>query len=284
MTSSRASQRRAAGRGRARQRSDVDRAVAAARGALDGAWGKTAGNRALPSPARAGRRDRRRTARSSPSSRRATSARRSRRSRRSSRGASRTSASTRRAIGVDRRPGESDRRLAALLLAEGAGRRLRPDRALELPADAGDVEACAGARRRLRGRAQARSADAARRRCALAELAAEVGFPAGVVNIVPGDGADGRRVSRRPSGVDKVAFTGSTGPAARSCALCSDPIKRVTLELGGKSPNLIFADADLDDAIPARRLGDLRLGRAVVRGAFARCSSRRRSTTRSSRA
>src|SRR5439155_11221407 len=62
---------------------------------------------------------------------------------------------------VDRRALESDRRLAALLLAEGAGRRLRPDRAVELPADDDDLEARAGARGRLHRRPQAGLGDAA---------------------------------------------------------------------------------------------------------------------------
>ncbi|MGZ4290041.1 MAG: aldehyde dehydrogenase family protein [Gaiellaceae bacterium] len=82
----------------------------------------------------------------------------------------------------------------------------------------------------------------------IAELAAEVGFPAGAINIVPGDGpTTGAYLVRHP-GVDKVAFTGSTRTGGEIMRLCSDPIKRVTLELGGKSPNIIFADADLDDA------------------------------------
>jgi aldehyde dehydrogenase (NAD+)/betaine-aldehyde dehydrogenase len=85
----------------------------------------------------------------------------------------------------------------------------------------------------------------------LAELAAEVGFPAGAINIVPGDGpTTGSYLVRHP-GVDKVAFTGSTRTGGEIMRLCSDPIKRLTLELGGKSPNLVFADADLADAIPA---------------------------------
>jgi aldehyde dehydrogenase (NAD+)/betaine-aldehyde dehydrogenase len=85
----------------------------------------------------------------------------------------------------------------------------------------------------------------------IAELAAEVGFPAGAINIVPGDGpTTGSYLVRHP-GVDKVAFTGSTKTGGEIMRLCSDPIKRVTLELGGKSPNLLFADADLDDAIPS---------------------------------
>jgi acyl-CoA reductase-like NAD-dependent aldehyde dehydrogenase len=85
----------------------------------------------------------------------------------------------------------------------------------------------------------------------VAELASEVGFPPGVVNIVPGDGpTTGAYLVTHP-GVDKVAFTGSTKTGGEIMRLCSDPIKRLTLELGGKSPNLVFADANLADAIPS---------------------------------
>jgi acyl-CoA reductase-like NAD-dependent aldehyde dehydrogenase len=85
----------------------------------------------------------------------------------------------------------------------------------------------------------------------IAELAAEVGFPAGAINVVPGDGpTTGAYLVRHP-GVDKVAFTGSTKTGGEIMRLASDPIKRVTLELGGKSPNLLFADANLADAIPS---------------------------------
>jgi acyl-CoA reductase-like NAD-dependent aldehyde dehydrogenase len=85
----------------------------------------------------------------------------------------------------------------------------------------------------------------------IAELATEVGFPAGAINIVPGDGpTTGAYLVKHP-GVDKVAFTGSTRTGGEIMRLCSEPIKRLTLELGGKSPNLVFADADLADAIPA---------------------------------
>ena len=85
----------------------------------------------------------------------------------------------------------------------------------------------------------------------LAELAAEVGFPAGAINIVTGDGpTTGAYLVKHP-GVDKVAFTGSTKTGGEIMRLCSEPIKRLTLELGGKSPNLVFADADLDSAIPS---------------------------------
>jgi aldehyde dehydrogenase (NAD+)/betaine-aldehyde dehydrogenase len=85
----------------------------------------------------------------------------------------------------------------------------------------------------------------------LAELAADAGFPAGAINIVPGDGpTTGAYLVRHP-GVDKVAFTGSTRTGGEIMRLASERVKRVTLELGGKSPNLLFADANLADAVPA---------------------------------
>jgi acyl-CoA reductase-like NAD-dependent aldehyde dehydrogenase len=85
----------------------------------------------------------------------------------------------------------------------------------------------------------------------LAQLATEVGLPGGVVNIVPGDGpTTGTKLVSHPD-VDKVAFTGSTETGREIMRLASDPLKRVSLELGGKSPNIVFADADLDDAIPS---------------------------------
>jgi acyl-CoA reductase-like NAD-dependent aldehyde dehydrogenase len=85
----------------------------------------------------------------------------------------------------------------------------------------------------------------------LAELATEVGFPAGSLNVVPGDGpTTGAYLVRHP-GVDKVAFTGSTKTGGEIMRLASEPVKRVTLELGGKSPNLVFADADLASAVPS---------------------------------
>jgi acyl-CoA reductase-like NAD-dependent aldehyde dehydrogenase len=85
----------------------------------------------------------------------------------------------------------------------------------------------------------------------LGELATEVGFPPGAVNIVPGPGkTTGAYLVQHP-GVDKVAFTGSTETGGEIMRLASGPIKRLTLELGGKSPCLVFADANLDDAIPS---------------------------------
>jgi acyl-CoA reductase-like NAD-dependent aldehyde dehydrogenase len=85
----------------------------------------------------------------------------------------------------------------------------------------------------------------------IAELATEVGFPPGAINIVAGDGpTTGAYLVKHP-GVDKVAFTGSTKTGSEIMRLCSEPIKRLSLELGGKSPSIVFADANLDDAIPS---------------------------------
>src|SRR5919109_1941173 len=85
----------------------------------------------------------------------------------------------------------------------------------------------------------------------LAELAVEVGIPAGVLNVVPGDGpTTGAHLVAHP-GVDKVSFTGSTATGSEIMRLCADPVKRVSLELGGKSPNIVFADANLADAVPS---------------------------------
>lgn len=84
----------------------------------------------------------------------------------------------------------------------------------------------------------------------LAELIQEAGFPAGVVNIVPGFGETaGQPLVDHPS-VDKIAFTGSTEVGKMIMANASKTLKRVTLELGGKSPNIILPDADLTKAIP----------------------------------
>ena len=85
----------------------------------------------------------------------------------------------------------------------------------------------------------------------LGELATEVGIPPGVVNIVPGDGpTTGAYLVSHP-GVDKVSFTGSTKSGSAVMKLASEPVKRISLELGGKSPNIVFADANMDDAIPS---------------------------------
>ncbi len=85
----------------------------------------------------------------------------------------------------------------------------------------------------------------------LAELAGEVGFPPGVINVVPGPGPTvGAHLVRHP-GVDKIAFTGSTATGVEIMRMAAGDIKRLTLELGGKSPSLVFADADLASAVPS---------------------------------
>ena len=83
---------------------------------------------------------------------------------------------------------------------------------------------------------------------AFAELCQEAGLPAGIVNIVTGDGSTGEALVKHPD-VDKIAFTGSTevGRAIRSATATSH--KRLSLELGGKSPFIVFEDADLDSAV-----------------------------------
>src|ERR1700693_3686077 len=83
---------------------------------------------------------------------------------------------------------------------------------------------------------------------AFAELCQDAGLPAGVVNIVTGDGSTGEALVKHPD-VDKIAFTGSTevGRAIRNATAGSH--KRLSLELGGKSPFIIFEDADLDSAV-----------------------------------
>jgi acyl-CoA reductase-like NAD-dependent aldehyde dehydrogenase len=82
----------------------------------------------------------------------------------------------------------------------------------------------------------------------LGELALEAGLPEGVLNVVVGTGAEvGWRFVENPT-VRKVGFTGSTAVGKRIMAGCADQVKRVTLELGGKSANIVFADADLEAA------------------------------------
>ncbi|MBS4214620.1 aldehyde dehydrogenase family protein [Neobacillus rhizophilus] len=89
----------------------------------------------------------------------------------------------------------------------------------------------------------------------LAKLMQEAGFPDGVVNIVPGFGPTAGEPLVRHEMVNKVAFTGSTVVGKQIMRLASDSLKRVTLELGGKSPNIILPDADLTKAIPGSLMG-----------------------------
>jgi acyl-CoA reductase-like NAD-dependent aldehyde dehydrogenase len=80
------------------------------------------------------------------------------------------------------------------------------------------------------------------------ELALEVGFPPGVLNVLTGDGSTGAALVDHPD-VDKIAFTGSTEVGREIGAKAGRALKRVTLELGGKSPNIILPDADIDAAV-----------------------------------
>jgi acyl-CoA reductase-like NAD-dependent aldehyde dehydrogenase len=83
----------------------------------------------------------------------------------------------------------------------------------------------------------------------LGQICTEAGCPPGVVNVVPGPGATiGSYLASHP-GVDKIAFTGETSTGATIMKIASATIKRVTLELGGKSPSVIFDDADIDAAV-----------------------------------
>src|SRR5262249_29953655 len=82
----------------------------------------------------------------------------------------------------------------------------------------------------------------------MGELAVEAGIPAGVLNIVTGGPETGKAIVRHP-GIDKIAFTGSTAVGKEIMRGAADTLKRVTLELGGKSPNIVFAAADPEAAV-----------------------------------
>jgi acyl-CoA reductase-like NAD-dependent aldehyde dehydrogenase len=88
-----------------------------------------------------------------------------------------------------------------------------------------------------------------------AELCQQAGVPPGVVNVVTGSTRELGRALVRHSGVDKVAFTGSTATGQDILRNAADGLKPVTLELGGKSPNIVLADADLDAAVKGATMG-----------------------------
>jgi aldehyde dehydrogenase (NAD+) len=90
---------------------------------------------------------------------------------------------------------------------------------------------------------------------ALAEVMREAGFPAGAFNVVPGDGPVAGGSLVRHAGVDKIGFTGSTAVGKQVMKDAADTVKRVTLELGGKSANIVFADADLAAAVRGAQNG-----------------------------
>ncbi|MDR3636100.1 MAG: aldehyde dehydrogenase family protein [Isosphaeraceae bacterium] len=89
----------------------------------------------------------------------------------------------------------------------------------------------------------------------LGELALEAGYPEGVINIVPGFGETAGAALVGHPGVDKLAFTGEGRTAQIIMRSAADTLKRITFELGGKSPNIVFADADLDAAVDGALLG-----------------------------
>lgn len=82
----------------------------------------------------------------------------------------------------------------------------------------------------------------------LGKLSLEAGFPPGVLNIVTGDGQTGAALASH-KGVDKIAFTGSTEVGIKVMTAAAQNLKRVSMELGGKAPNIVFEDADIDKAV-----------------------------------
>lgn len=100
----------------------------------------------------------------------------------------------------------------------------------------------------------------------LGELLTEAGVPAGVVNIVTGHGDAGAALTAHPD-VDKVAFTGSTEVGKKIVGAAAENLKKVSLELGGKSPNIVFADANIDAAVDGALMGfTLNSGQACESG------------------
>ena len=89
----------------------------------------------------------------------------------------------------------------------------------------------------------------------LARLAQEAGIPDGVINVVPGYGPTAGAALVRHPGVDKIAFTGSGETAQVIMRQAADTLKRLTFELGGKSPNIVFADADMAAAAAGAHVG-----------------------------
>ncbi|GHB73885.1 aldehyde dehydrogenase [Streptomyces viridiviolaceus] len=89
----------------------------------------------------------------------------------------------------------------------------------------------------------------------LSELLLEAGVPDGVINVVTGYGADAGQALAEHQDVDRIAFTGSVGTARAIVRASAGNLKRLQLELGGKSPDIVFADADLDKAVPGAAMG-----------------------------
>ncbi|HVQ41153.1 MAG TPA: aldehyde dehydrogenase family protein [Vicinamibacterales bacterium] len=90
---------------------------------------------------------------------------------------------------------------------------------------------------------------------AMGQLAIDCGFPPGVLNVMTGSGSTlGQAIVSHP-GIDKIAFTGDTSTGRGIMRSAADTLKHITLELGGKSPNIVFADADLDAAVRGATVG-----------------------------
>jgi aldehyde dehydrogenase (NAD+) len=100
----------------------------------------------------------------------------------------------------------------------------------------------------------------------LGELALEAGLPPGVVNICPGFGSGAGAALTEHEDVNKIAFTGSFATGQRIVKASTSNLKRVSLELGGKSPNIVFADADLDRAVPGAAWAIFRLSGQICCG------------------
>ena len=96
----------------------------------------------------------------------------------------------------------------------------------------------------------------------LVEALEEAGVPAGVINLVPGGREVGEHLVTHP-GTDKIAFTGSTAAGKRIMSLCGDQVKRVSLELGGKSASIVLDDADFDTVVPRIVAGVMHLSGQV---------------------
>ena len=113
----------------------------------------------------------------------------------------------------------------------------------------------------------------------MARLAQKAGIPDGVINVVPGYGPTAGAAIVKHPGVDKIAFTGELATAKIIQREAAETMKRLTFELGGKSPNVIFADADLDAAIEGAT-SPCTSTRASAAARAAGCSSKSESTTK----
>jgi betaine-aldehyde dehydrogenase len=89
----------------------------------------------------------------------------------------------------------------------------------------------------------------------LGEIMTEAGVPDGVFNVLPGDGRTGRLLTAHPA-IAKISLTGSVGTGKRVMAAAAETLKQVTLELGGKSPIIVFEDADIENAVSGALLGN----------------------------